>query len=54
MVEAWRPAAEAFEVFLVAGGGDGRERAAVERALEGDDAPALGLAADDNGSAAPS
>ena len=36
--------AEAFQVLLVAGRGDGRQRAAVEGALEGDDAPALGLA----------
>ena len=43
-IEAGRRLAEAFQVLLVAGGGDGGERAAVEGALEGDDAPPLGLA----------
>ena len=33
---------EAFEIFLLAAGGDGRQRAAVEGAFEGDDAVALG------------
>src|SRR5581483_9176292 len=43
-VEAGRRLAEALEILLVAGGGDGGERAAVEGALEGDDAPALRVA----------
>ena len=43
-IEARRRLAEAFQILLVAGGGDGGERAAVEGALEGDDAPALGMA----------
>ena len=43
-IEAGGRLAEAFQVFLVAGGGDGGQRAAVERALEGDDAPPLGMA----------
>ena len=54
MVEAFDRRPEALEVFLVAAGGDGRERAAVEGAFEDDDAPALGLAADIMDSAAPS
>src|SRR6516165_7103862 len=41
-VEAGRRLAKAFKVFVVAGRGDGRKRAAVKGALEGDDAPALG------------
>ena len=41
-IEAGRRLTKAFKIFLVAGGGDGRERATVEGALEGDDAPALG------------
>ena len=36
---------EAFQILGVAGGRDGRQRAAVEGAFEGDDAPALRLAA---------
>ena len=44
LVEALDRGAEAFEILLVAGRRDGRERAAVEGALEGDDAVALGLA----------
>ena len=44
LIEAFDRRAEAFQVFLVAGGGDGRERAAVEGAFEGDDAVALRLA----------
>ena len=43
LVEAVDLWPEAFQVFLAAGG-DGRERAAVEGALEGDDAEALGRA----------
>ena len=43
-IEAGRRLTEALEVLLVAGSGDGGERAAVEGALEGDDAPALGVA----------
>ena len=46
VVEAFDRRPEALEVFRVAAGGDGRERAAVEGAFEGDDAPALGPAAD--------
>ena len=45
LVEAVDRRAEAFEIFLLAGGGERRQRAAVEGALEGDDAVALGLAA---------
>ena len=45
LVEAFDLGAEAFEVFLLAAGRDGRQRAAVEGALEGDDAEALGMAA---------
>ena len=44
LVEAVDRRAEAFEIFLVAGRGDRRQRAAVEGAFEGDDAVALGLA----------
>ena len=44
LVEALDLRAEALEVLLLAAGGDGRQRAAVEGALEGDDAEALGLA----------
>ena len=45
LVEARQTGPEAFEMLLLAAGGDGRHRAAVEGALEGDDAVALGLAA---------
>ena len=38
LVEALRRRAEAFQVFRVAGGGERRQRAAVEGAGEGDDA----------------
>ena len=44
LIEALDHRAEAFEIFLLAAGGERRQRAAVERALEGDDAVALGLA----------
>ena len=44
LVEALDLRAEALEVLLLAAGGDGGERAAVESALEGDDAEALGPA----------
>ncbi len=54
LVEALDLRPEAFQVFLLAAGGDGRERAAVEGALERDDAEALRRAASHNGSAAPS
>ena len=43
LVEALDHRAEAFEVFLLSARRERRERAAVERALEGDDAIALGL-----------
>jgi hypothetical protein len=44
LVEAGRDGAEAFQILLLATGGDGRQRPAVERALERDDAMALGMA----------
>jgi hypothetical protein len=44
LVEALDLRAEALEILLLAAGGDGGERAAVEGALEGDDAEALGVA----------
>ena len=44
LVEALDHRAEAFEIFLLSAGRERRERAAVEGALEGDDAIALGLA----------
>ena len=44
LVEALDLGAEAFEIFLLAAGRDGGERAAVEGAFEGDDAEALGMA----------
>ena len=40
--------------FCLAAGGDGRQRAAVEGALEGDDAEALGMAVRRRGTCAPS
>ena len=46
LVEAFDHRAEAFEIFLLSARRERRERAAVERALEGDDAIALGLAVD--------
>ncbi len=54
LVEALDLGAEAFEIFLLAAGRDGRQRAAVEGALEGDDAEALGLAVRRSGICAPS
>ena len=44
LVEAVHDRAEAVEMFLLSAGRERRQRAAVERALEGDDAVALGLA----------
>ncbi len=44
LVEAVDLGPEAFDVFLLAAGRDRRQRAAVEGALEGDDAVALGMA----------
>ncbi len=41
LVEALHLRAEALQVFLLAAGGERRQRAAVEGALEGDDAEAL-------------
>ena len=46
MVEALDRRTEAFEVLRVATGRDGRQRAAVEGAAEGDDAPPLRIAGD--------
>ena len=43
-VEAGQNGPETFEMLLLATGGDGRHRAAVKGALEGDDPVALGLA----------
>ena len=40
LIEAGRLGAEAFEIFLLAAGGDRRQRAAVEGAFEGDDVEA--------------
>jgi hypothetical protein len=54
LIEAFDLGAEALEIFRLAAGGDGRQRPAVERALEGDDAEALGMAGRRSGSAAPS
>ena len=54
LVEALDLRAEAFEIFRLAAGGDRRERAAVEGALEGDDAEALRRAVRRSDSAAPS
>ena len=44
LVEAVDHRAEAVEIFLLAAGGERRQRAAVKGALEGDDAVALGRA----------
>ena len=44
LIETGHRRAEAFEIFLVAGGRQRGERPAVERAFKGDDAVALGLA----------
>ena len=44
LVEAFDLRPKAFEVFRLAAGGERRQRAAVEGALEGDDAKALGPA----------
>ena len=46
LVEAVDLGAETFEIFLLAAGGDRRQRAAVEGAFEGDGAVALGMAVD--------
>ena len=54
LIEAGQTGPETFEMLLLAAGRDGRHRAAVEGALEGDDAVALGLAALDSGTGAPS
>ena len=54
LVEALDLRAEAFEVLLLAAGRDRRERAAVEGALEGEDAEALGLRRWRSGTSAPS
>ena len=47
LIEALDGGPEAFQVFRVAAGGDGGQRAAMEGAVEGDDAPALRVAADE-------
>jgi hypothetical protein len=47
VVEAFDRRSETFEVFRVAAGGDGRQRAPVEGAAESDDAPALRVAGDE-------
>ena len=47
LVEALDLGTEAFEIFLLAAGGDGRQRAPVEGALEGDDAKPLRRAVDE-------
>ena len=44
LVETVHRRAKAFEIFGGAGGGERAQRAAMERALEGDDAIALGMA----------
>ena len=54
LVEAIDLGTEAFEIFLLPACGDGRQRAAVERAFEGNDAKALGLAVGRSGICAPS
>ena len=46
LIEARHRLAEAIEIFLVAGGGERRERAPMEGAVEGDDAALLRLAGD--------
>src|SRR5690606_24292508 len=46
LVEAIDLRPEAVEIFLLAAGGDGRQRAAMERALEGDGAEPLGPTVD--------
>src|SRR5205085_1290012 len=46
LIEAVDNGAEAFEIFFVSGSRERRERTAVERALEGDDAVTLGTAVD--------
>ena len=43
MVEAFHRRSETLEIGLVARRGEGRQRAAVKRALAGDDAIALGV-----------
>ena len=47
LVKAFDLGTEAFEVFVLAPGCDGRQRAAVEGAFEGDDAEALGMTLDE-------
>ncbi|CDX50950.1 hypothetical protein MPL3365_130224 [Mesorhizobium plurifarium] len=47
LVEALDLRAEAFEIFVLAAGGDRRERAAVEGALESDDAETLRVTLDE-------
>ncbi len=45
LIEAFDRRAEAVEIFLLAAGGERRQRAAVEGAFEGDDAVAFRRAA---------
>ncbi|CDX33909.1 hypothetical protein MPLA_1690011 [Mesorhizobium sp. ORS 3359] len=47
LVEAFDLGPEALEIFVLAAGGDRRQRAAVERAFEGDDAKTLWMALDE-------
>ena len=47
VIEARDLGPEALQVLLVAAGGDGGERAAMEGAAEGDDAPPLGMPGDE-------
>ncbi len=44
LIETRRLGAEAFEIFLLAAGGDRRKRAPMEGPFEGDDVEALGVA----------
>ena len=46
LVEAFHDRAEAFEIFFLSAGGERRERAPMERALEGHEPEALRMAAD--------
>ena len=54
LVEAVDHRAEAFEIFLLPAGGERRQRAAVEGALEGDDADSAPAGRSPTGTCAPS